>query len=367
MKLRHAIIAAALVALIPAAVLAQTRNPQVEALDAQLPGTIINDPTSLAWLPQGPDLKIQSVKGGDIPGGGAAARYTIPHAGAHPYDSGVNVPLTAAIAKADVVTVGFWARAVSADTGDGNAIVGVRVQRNEDPWPGFIDTKLTIGRQWNWYEASAMSDIDIPVGKGIVALQLGGSKQVIEIGQAIVVKGASSIQPQAGATGAVALEMPPALVGKGTLLNQPQSRNWGYTGPGSCHADLADKTIFMGQATRFTSPSVGANPWDISANVPLSGEIKTGDVLLIALAVKTVSAGTDDGKALVGIRVQDNSASDYAGFADNKFKAGANWQLIQLRTTATRDIAPGSAVVALHFAGAQQVVDVGPVYVLKVN
>ena len=367
MKPRCAIIAAALVGLSPAAVWAQSRNPQVEALDALLPGTIINDPTSLAWIPQGKDLKIQTAKGGDIPGGGAAARYTIPRAGAHLYDAGVNVPLPDGIAKGDVVTTGFWARSISAETSDGNAVIGVRVQRNEEPWPGFGDTKLTIGRGWNWYETSAISDVDIPAGKGVVSLQLAGSKQVIEIGQAIVVKGASSIQLQAGASGVVALEMPPALVGKGALLNQPQSRNWGYSGPGSSHADLLDNTIFMGQATRFTSPSVGANPWDISANVPLSGGIKTGDVLLIALAVKTVSAGTDDGKALVGIRMQDNSIGGYPGFADNKFKAGANWQLIQLRTTATRDIAPGSAVVALHFAGAQQVVDVGPVYVLKVN
>lgn len=367
MRLRQANMVAAMVGLVAAPVLAQNRSPQVEALDAQLPGTIINDPTTLAWQPQGKDLRIQSVKGNDVPGGGAAARYTVPRAGAHLYDIGVNVPLPGAIAKADVVTVGFWARTVSAETADGNAVVGVRVQRNEDPWPGFGDTRLTIGRQWKWYEASAMSNIDVPAGKGVVSLQLAGSKQVVEIGQAIVVKGAGSIQPQAGSAGAIALEVPPALAGNGTLLNQPQSRNWGYAGPGSSHADLADKSIYMAQATRFTSPSVGANRWDISANVPISGTIKTGDVLLIALAVKTVSAATEDGKALIGIRVQDNSASDYPGFADNQFKAGPNWQLIQLRTTATRDIAPGSAVVALHFAGAQQVVDVGPVYVLKVN
>jgi hypothetical protein len=82
------------------------------------------------------------------------------------------------------------------------------------------------------------------------------------------------------------------------------------------------------------------------------------------VAARTVSAATEDGKGRVGLRVQQASAP-YDGFGDASFSVGPNWQLIRLRTTATAELAQGNGVVALHFAGAQQVVDVGPVYVIR--
>jgi hypothetical protein len=85
---------------------------------------------------------------------------------------------------------------------------------------------------------------------------------------------------------------------------------------------------------------------------------------LIAIAARTESAATPDGKAKVGVRVQSNTPP-FDGFAQNSFTVGPNWQLIRIRTTATQGFAPGTASVALHFAGAAQVVDIGPVYVLK--
>lgn len=367
MKIRNTLFAASAMALLAAPLLAQTRSPEVDALDAQLPGTIINDPTSLGWATQGAGLQKKSVTGADIPGGGAATRFTVPRAGAHPYDIAANVPILTAIAKGEDVTVGFWARTISASTTDGKATLNLRFQHNADPWPGFGDSSLSIGNEWKWYEMTANSTIDIPRGPGIMAFQLSAAKQSIEIGQTIVIKGARSIQPNVTAGPAPKLEMPPQLEGKGRLINRAESRAWGFNGAASTHSAFSDKGVYMGQATRFTSPSVGTNRWDIGANVVIEEAIKTGDVLHIAVTARTVSAATEDGKGLVGIRVQDNSAAGYPGFAENAFKPGVNWQLIQIRTTATRDIPAGAAAIALHFAGAQQVVDIGPVYVLKVN
>lgn len=79
---------------------------------------------------------------------------------------------------------------------------------------------------------------------------------------------------------------------------------------------------------------------------------------------KTVSAETGDSRALVGIRIQEGR-EPFGGFADNQFRVGPNWQLIQIQTTATMDLPEGVGQVALNFAGSAQVVDVGPVYVLK--
>ena len=104
--------------------------------------------------------------------------------------------------------------------------------------------------------------------------------------------------------------------------------------------------------------------WDLGASIPIAEAIKTGDKLLIAVAARTENAAAPDGKGKVAIRVQ-GANPPYDGFADNSLAIGPNWQLIRLKTIATRDFAPGQATVALHFAGAVQAVDIGPVYVIK--
>lgn len=347
---------------LPVAAAAQADNAAALAeLEASLPGTLINDPTSLAWNTQGDGLEVDSVTGAEIPGGGAAASFDVRKPGQNPWSVQVYVPLTADIAEGDMVTLGFWARAAEPPQGSENGRVSVRIQQNVDPWPGFGDTQLAILPEWKWYEVSAKASRDISRRDGVLVFQIGGARQTIEIGQTIVVKGADRIVAEGAAP---AVPLPPQLEGKGRLVSQPDSQNWTFFGPEGSATPREDGSIYLGRAVQFVSPAASENMWDIHANVPLTEAIATGDKLLIAVAAKTVSAATDDGKALVGIRVQENR-EPYGGFADHTFKVGANWQLIQIRTTATMDLPTGGGIVTLHFAGAGQTVDLGPVYVLK--
>lgn len=353
---------------------AQDLSPELQALDAQLPGRLINDPSRLDWATQGLGFKSKGVTDPAIPGGGAAVQFEIRKADPKPYSIQAFVPLSSNIAKGQTVTIGFYARALSADTDDGKGVIGVRFQQNSDPWPGFGDATIKVGPEWGWHEASGVSNIDIQKEVAVVALQLAGAKQTIQIGQAIVVEGAPAIlgaaKSQNQADEAIAalkqsIELPPPLKDAGHLIDRPAARDWGNFGPAGSVAQLDDKTIWLGKATRFTVTQKGENRWDVGTSIPLREGIAEGDKLLIAVAAKTVSAGTVDGKALVGVRLQ-SSDPPHEGFADHLVAVGPNWQLIRLNTTATRAIAEGKAQVALHFAEAPQVVDVGPVYVFKV-
>jgi len=357
-----AVFAAGLLAGLTAPAIAQDDNAAALAqLEASLPGTLINDPTSLAWDEQGENLRVTGVSGAEIPGGGAANHYNVRTPGPNPYSVQVYVPLTADIAQGDVVTFGFWARVAKPPTGEANGRLGVRIQANLDPWPGFGDTTLGIEPEWKWYEVSATADRAISRSNGVLVLQMGGVKQEIEIGQAIIIKGAPRI---IGDGSRPPEPLPPQIDGQGQVISQPDNRQWTFYGPETAHAQREDSTIYLGSAQRFTVAEKGANAYDIHANVPLTEEIKAGDKLLIAVAAKTVSAQTEDGKALIGIRVQKNEPP-YDGFAQNNFKVGPNWQLVRINTTATMDIPAGNGLVVLHMAGAAQEVDVGPVYVLK--
>jgi hypothetical protein len=350
---------------------AQDLSPELQALDAKLPGTLINDPASLDWKTQGIGFKSKGVTDPAIPGGGAAVQFEIRKADPKPYTIQAFVPLLCKIGEVDTVTIGFYARALSADTADGKGVVNVRFQQNSDPWPGFGDAQVKVGPAWEWHEVSGISNINIQQEVAVVALQLAAAKQTVQIGQTIVVKGASAIMgaadPSREADAAVAalaasIELPPPLKDAGRLINRPDVRGWGNSGS---FVELDDKTIWLGKATRFTVTQKGQNRWDVGTSIPLREGIAAGDKLLIAIAAKTVSASTADGKALVGVRVQ-SSDPPHEGFADHLVAVGPNWQLLRLQTTATQAITEGKAQIALHFAEAPQVVDVGPVYVFKV-
>jgi hypothetical protein len=352
---------------------AQELSPELQALDAKLPGTLVSDPTRLDWATQGAGFKSKGIQDPAIPGGGAAVQFEIPKSGPQLYSIQAFVPLLGKIVEGKTYTIGFYARTLSAETADGKGVIGVRFQQNSAPWQGFGDATVKDGSEWEWHEVSGVATINVSKQDAVVALQLAGAKQTIEIGQAIVVEGAAKILGAAAPADPTAAikasleattDLPPPLKGAGRLIDRPAVRDWGNSGPPGSYAQLDDKTIWLGKATRYTVGQKGQNRWEVAASIPLGEGIADGDKLVIAFAAKTVSASTADGNALVGVRLQ-NSDPPYAGFADHLVAVGPNWQLIRIATTATQAIPAGKATLALQFAEAPQVVDVGPVYVFK--
>jgi endoglucanase len=171
-------------------------NPDIpeplRKLDAILTGALVNDPRRLDWDSYGENAK-KSVKTGDkIPGANAALSFDVKRA-AEPYSAGTNVPLISDIKKGDLITVGFYARAIGAETDDGKGRLSVRFQRNSAPYPGFGDTVIKPTEKWGFYEVSAFADSDLSKKLGIVSMQYGGAVQTIEIGQTIIVTGDDKI------------------------------------------------------------------------------------------------------------------------------------------------------------------------------
>ncbi len=357
--------AVALAALAPAHAQESQPTPELQALDDALPGTLINDPSRMDWSFYGAEQKTKNVQDPSIPGGGAAVRVEVPRAGANIYDSGANVPIRRGIAVGRDVTVAFYARTVKSEAPGGKGKIGVRFQQNAAPYAGFGDTMLDIGSEWALYEVTAKSDKAIPTGQAVVGLQLAGAKQTIEIGQVIVVDGATSIRTTKRVETAAAPdpELPPQLKDKGKMLNDPANRDWGFHGAGQ--TTKATVTNVYGRVgTLFSVATAGAAPYASGASIALDEDIKDGDVLLVAVLARTLSAGTADGQGLLSVRIQKNTAP-YDGFLDKQVQVGPNWRLYQFRTQASMDIAKGAAQLAIHTGGARQEVEVGPVYVIR--
>jgi hypothetical protein len=360
---RIAVAIAAAFMLLSTNVAAKQPTADLQALDDALPGNLINDPSRLDWAVFGPGASSKAIKGTPSPGG-AALQITSPRKAATLYEIGTNAPITADIKPGQRITVAFYARTVNAESGDQQGVLGVRFQQNSAPYPGFGDTKLAIGADWRLYEVTAVADRAISKDQAVVAFQLSGAKQTIEIGQTIVIEGASSIIVKGGTTRIPSPIMLPQLEGKGTLINDPATINWVHYGGTATNKTVPAKGMPGDSALQFAIAAAGANAFDSGTNVPIDGAIAEGDVLLVAVLARTISAQTSDGLGKLGVRVQLNEAP-YPGFGQQMLAVGPNWKLFQIRTRANISIGPGKAVVALHLSGAKQVIEIGRVYVLS--
>ena len=164
----------------------------LRAIDKDLSGALMNDPSRLDWDTYGDQFTARGYADASIPGGQAALRITVKQARQN-YSVGATIPLLGEIKDGDVMTIGFFARAIKAETGDGKGRIAVRFQKNADPYPGFGDTTISPDGEWGWYEVTAIANRDISEELAIVAMQFGEAKQTVEVGQTIVVKGVSSI------------------------------------------------------------------------------------------------------------------------------------------------------------------------------
>jgi Carbohydrate binding domain len=330
----------------------------LKALDDATPGTLINDPASLGWPVYGPTQTNKIIRSADIPGGGAAIRVEIAKGNpSKPWEVGMNAPISAAIEKGSDVTAIFWARSA----GDKEGTIKVRFQQNADPYPGFGDAEFAIGKGWQQYEFTAKADRSIARGQAVVSFQLGGAKQSLEFGQMIVVSGATSIMGKN--SGATLIDLHPKLVGKGVVLTDYQTHNWPVYGSGQTRKVVPAKEVPGGKAVQF-SVAKAANAYDTGITIPIGNRIEEGEILLLAILARTVSADTPDGKARIGVKVLKN-APPYPGFAENMLAIGPNWGLYQIKTQARMPLDVGEGAIAVHLGGANQVVEIGQVYLLR--
>jgi len=350
---------------------AAAQEADLAALDAQLPGDLVNDPSAIDWESYGADLSASAVIDESIPGGGAARRFEVRRAAEFIYTAGTNIPLTKSVNRGDTVTIGFYARTIEAQTDDGRGVLRVRFQQNVEPYPGFGEQTVTIGKEWEWYEVTAEAEQKLRKKDGIVAVQFGRTRQIIEIGQAIVVSGASKIADQGPVVAAARveipeLEMPETIEGLGTLINDPGQAAWKFGGSVGNHVSRDEPEIWMMKATRFEVASDGSQLTDLSATIPINQAIAKDDNLEVVIVARTISTSASDGKGVAASRIQ-GTAPPFESFAANRFKIGSNWQLLRIKTTAPRAYTPGGSELQLYFAGSQQVIDLGPVYVFKLD
>jgi Cellulase (glycosyl hydrolase family 5) len=149
-------------------------------------GEVITDYSTQNWPIHGTGVTHKTVPAKEVPGG-QAVQFSIAAAGTNPHDIGLTIPVTRTINEGNVLILAVLARTISGDTPDGKGRVGVRIQQNAPPYPGFAENTLSIGPNWGLYQLRTQARITIEAGQGAVSVQLAGAKQVIEIGQVYLI------------------------------------------------------------------------------------------------------------------------------------------------------------------------------------
>ena len=148
------------------------------------------------------------------------------------------------------------------------------------------------------------------------------------------------------------------------IVNAPSPVNHQIYGPRQTNSIVNDATVQGGKAMRVVIANTGGNPWDISVSSSTEKEIKSGDVLLGAFWLRSVTPPAD-GPARLNARIQGSDAP-YTQIAQTEITVGPEWKLYFTSATAAGDFAAGKAVSQLHLnMGGAQTIDLGPFYIFN--
>lgn len=155
------------------------------ALEAELPGTLMNNPMAPGWTTHGSSASTKVVKAPEVPGG-LAYEVRVKQANRNAWDVSVTTPLTAGVAQGDAVLVAFWARASKPAPETGGADMQVRVQETTAPYTGIAEAQVTVQPKWQLHYVKGIAPASYDTGRIALAFNAGKHKQTVEFGQVYV-------------------------------------------------------------------------------------------------------------------------------------------------------------------------------------
>lgn len=146
------------------------------------------------------------------------------------------------------------------------------------------------------------------------------------------------------------------------IINSPPVTSWHVDGvqeqPRPRHADGV-----LGERSVAVHAQASAQPWTVSAQMPIRGEIKRGDTVLLAVWARLATPPAGQTTSRLPVRIQQ-SVAPYGSVAESNGEIGSEWKMIYASGVATQDYAGGATNLAVHLATADHTVELGPALVL---
>ena len=147
------------------------------------------------------------------------------------------------------------------------------------------------------------------------------------------------------------------------MVNDP-SVGWAAFGACAKSELYKDPTVQGGSAERVTISAKSANAWDCGASISIVKPLTQGDVLLLAFWAKTEKglAGADAIDVYTNIQF---NAAPYNSVGSSTVHVGSAWKMYFVQAVADKDYAANTIIAQLQLATGEQVIDLGPLFILN--
>ena len=150
----------------------------------------------------------------------------------------------------------------------------------------------------------------------------------------------------------------PSLIDR--LINTPFVQNWNTWGLSSAPTPHAAQGVTGGQALTIDVARAG-DPWSVGAVMVNTGEIKTGDVLLLGVWVRAERLPDGATETAVPLMLLEGTAEPKIRLAEaSNIAVGTEWRMIYASGTATTDVAAGQSTIILQLGQAAHRLELGP-------
>lgn len=148
------------------------------------------------------------------------------------------------------------------------------------------------------------------------------------------------------------------------IINNPAVNQYQVYGP-QTHAQIKDPIVQGGAALEINVDGQHPNPYDVAAQMPISGAIKAGDTLVAAIWIRTVStANGGQGQAVLRLQL---SSDPYTEIAQKPVALTPTWELYTLQTVASTAFARDTTSLGIQIGHVDQTVDIGPAFILNLG
>lgn len=142
---------------------------------------VVSDMQKPNWSFYG-DVKVEPVDASKAPGG-QMLRAKVTRKGKDYWDSAASSEPIKAIAKGQIVTLGFFARAGS---DDGPVWINANVGQIAAPYDAAIIARIDLTQEERFYCLEGPAKVKLKNGAGKVTLHLAGEKQSVDLGPFVV-------------------------------------------------------------------------------------------------------------------------------------------------------------------------------------
>ncbi len=179
----------------------------------------------------------------------------------------------------------------------------------------------------------------------------------------------AAVSALTGAAPALAQDAPAPAQQGGSMLDKAVNRvhvdGWNVYGAGQTH-EIVTSTVQGGRALRVDVTAAGGNSWDVGAGSVSTRPVRSGDVLLLAVWIRTERAPADADTGTAVIRLQGNAAP-YPEIISANVRPTGEWKLYFANAVLDRDWAAGALGATVQLAGAVQTIELGPVFILNLG